>query len=323
MCLYQIFPTQILEKNKIPQTVEDRITNMKENLCLSDFEILCEIGSGTNGTVYKAKLSAGHILLENADSNSTIFAIKKISLGDKSKDTVKEVFMLKNITHPNIIKCYASFIEDENLYIVMEYAEGGDLLSLILKQKEAQRYFSEQSIWKYAWQICCGMLHMHAQGIIHRDIKALNILISNGVLKIGDLGESRFLKETDYLHGKQVGTPMFLAPEVIKHENYDHRVDIWALGCVLYHIAALDPPFPNPDIDSLLSDIKYKSPKPLPGIYSSSLESFISKCLSKKISDRPFINHLIPLFPNHTFTNYIDLKNYKNMQKSNEGKNIK
>ena len=71
---------------------------------------------------------------------------------------------------------------------------------------------------------------MHANNIIHRDIKTLNVLIRDNKLKIGDLGESRFLNETDYLSGKTVGTPMFLSPEVIKHENYDHRVDIWALG---------------------------------------------------------------------------------------------
>jgi len=71
---------------------------------------------------------------------------------------------------------------------------------------------------------------MHANDIIHRDIKTLNIFIKNGVLKIGDLGESRSLSEADYLSGKTVGTPMFLAPELVKHHNYDHRVDIWALG---------------------------------------------------------------------------------------------
>ena len=71
---------------------------------------------------------------------------------------------------------------------------------------------------------------MHANNFIHRDIKTLNVLIKDNKLKIGDLGESRFLNEADYLSGKTVGTPMFLSPEVIKHENYDHRVDIWALG---------------------------------------------------------------------------------------------
>lgn len=80
--------------------------------------------------------------------------LNKISLEHKSKDTVKEVFMLKNITHPNIIKCHASFIEDDFLYIVMEYAQDGDLLSLIDRQKQTKRFFSEKTLWNYAWQLC-------------------------------------------------------------------------------------------------------------------------------------------------------------------------
>jgi len=71
---------------------------------------------------------------------------------------------------------------------------------------------------------------MYVNNIIHRDLKTVNILIKDGAMKIGDLGESKILNKTDYLKGKTVGTPMFLSPEVIKHENYDHRVDVWALG---------------------------------------------------------------------------------------------
>lgn len=77
-------------------------------------------------------------------------------------------------------------------------------------------------------------------------------MIKDGVLKIGDLGESKFLNKTDYLSGKTVGTPMYLSPEVIKHENYDHRVDIWGFGCIIYHLAALKPPFSSESIEGLL-----------------------------------------------------------------------
>jgi serine/threonine protein kinase len=118
-------------------------------LSLKDFEIISKIGSGTNGTVYKTKLLVPH----DFGTNDEYFAIKTISLERKSKDTVKEDFILKNITHPNIIKCHASFVEDNYLYIVMEYAQDGDLLSLIKKQKQAKRFFSEQTLWNYAWQL--------------------------------------------------------------------------------------------------------------------------------------------------------------------------
>lgn len=114
--------------------------------------------------------------------------------------------------------------------MVMEYADGGDLFSLIQKQKAAGKFFSEKKLWLFAWQITCGLLHMYNSDVVHRDLKSQNVMIKNGVLKIGDLGESRFLNQTDFCSGKTVGTPMFLSPEVIRHENYDHRVDVWGFG---------------------------------------------------------------------------------------------
>ena len=85
---------------------------------------------------------------------------------------------------------------------------------------------------------------MHANNIIHRDIKAMNTFLFEGkVIKVGDLGESRILGCTNFLKGKVVGTPLFLAPEVVREEQYDHRVDIWSFGCLMYHLANLFPPF--------------------------------------------------------------------------------
>lgn len=150
---------------------------------------------------------------------------------------------------------------------------------------------------------------MHANNIIHRDIKANNILISNlgsktsenpkrPVLKLADLGESSVLSSWKFIKGKIVGTPLFLAPEVIKHENYDHRVDIWALGCVLYHLAALEPPFTGGSQKVLLNAIQYKNPKPL-GLYSKNLRNFINKMLEKQKIKRPFILDLFKMFPSN------------------------
>jgi NIMA (never in mitosis gene a)-related kinase 1/4/5 len=93
---------------------------------------------------------------------------------------------------------------------------------------------------------------MHKNNVIHRDIKALNTFVfEDKVLKIGDLGESRILNSTSFLKGKTVGTPLFLSPEVIKEENYDHRVDIWGLGCLMYHLTNLEPPFNGDSFEEL------------------------------------------------------------------------
>lgn len=93
---------------------------------------------------------------------------------------------------------------------------------------------------------------MHANNIIHWDIKALNTFVfQDKHLKIGDLGESRILNSQSFLKGKMVGTPLFLSPEVLKEENYDHWVDIWALGCLMYHLTNLEPPFNSESYEDL------------------------------------------------------------------------
>jgi len=89
-------------------------------------------------------------------------------------------------------------------------------------------YFSERDIWSYAWQMCLGVLHLHARDVIHRDIKCLNLLLSdNGAtLKLGDLSESRVLSYKKYIRSSQlIGTPLSLSPEVIASKNYDQRVN--------------------------------------------------------------------------------------------------
>ena len=125
----------------------------------------------------------------------------------------------------------------------------------------------------------------------------MNILVHDGVLKLADLGESKLLNTTKFLKGKTVGTPLFLSPEVIKHENYDHRVDIWALGWVLYHLATLEPPFNQNNLESLLYAIQYKQPKPVGIWYSSKLRNFIHWMLEKSKIRRPFITDLFDMFP--------------------------
>ena len=116
-----------------------------------------------------------------------------------------------------------------------------------------------------------------------------------------------------------VGTPLFLSPEVIKKENYDHRVDIWALGCVMYHLAALEPPFVSENIENLLKTIQFKTPKPLQGCYSIKLKEFIYKMLEKQKSKRPFITELFDMFPSsYQLIRDVDIVNYNMLKNRDE-----
>ena len=123
-------------------------------------------------------------------------------------------------------------------------------------------YFAEKDIWKYAWQMCCGVLHLHTRGVVHRDIKCMNILLTGGesyeraLLKLGDMGESRVLDTQSYIKtDKIIGTPLSMSPEVVKNEGYDQRSDIWSMGVALYTMACLKPPFYDSSIKDLFTSI--------------------------------------------------------------------
>ena len=126
----------------------------------------------------------------------------------------------------------------------MEYAQKGDLYTLLKEHRSKKKYISEKDLWQYALQILAGIQYLHMKSIIHRDLKCLNIfLTSDSTIKIGDMGVSEILPNGMTQQGSRVGTPLFLAPELVKNYQYDHKIDMWAFGCAIYHLACLETPF--------------------------------------------------------------------------------
>ncbi len=118
--------------------------------------------------------------------------------------------------------------------------------------------------------MCLALLHLHSHDIIHRDVKCLNILrTAEGVVKLGDLSESTMLNKTKYVKTRRIGTPLYLSPEVIKHESYDHRSDVWSFGVVMYHLAALEVPFLDTKLQGLMKKILFSEPRPFQACYSN------------------------------------------------------
>lgn len=142
---------------------------------------------------------------------------------------------MKPLDHPNIIKYIDSFIENNELYIVTEWAEKGDLKKLIKEHTSDEIPFDEATIWDYMRQISSALKHMHEKKIMHRDLKPANIFIASDMsLKIGDLGLGRvFGSETLEAYSK-VGTPLYMSPELIQDSGYNFNADVWSLGCICY-----------------------------------------------------------------------------------------
>jgi NIMA (never in mitosis gene a)-related kinase 1/4/5 len=193
-------------------------------------------------------------------SDGSVYAMKKVKMQKLSsrekENALNEVRILASINHPNVIGYKDAFFEDRTntLCVVMEHADGGDVLQLISQKKKENAKFSEKMVWHYFIQIVRGLKALHDLKICHRDIKCANLFLTKkGVIKLGDLNVSKIQK-----HGMlrtQTGTPYYACPEVWKDMPYDHRSDIWSIGCVLYEMVTNLPPFRAANMKGLYSRV--------------------------------------------------------------------
>ena len=205
---------------------------------------------------------------------------------------------MQKLNHPNIIKFYTSFVDNDNLFILMEYAQHGDLYRLIKEQRAKKKYISEKDLWNFAKQILQGVEYLHSIDVLHRDIKCLNIFLSdNKQIKLGDMGVSDILARGSHMHRQRVGTPLYLSPELIKNYQYDHKIDIWAVGCALYHLSQLEPPFQGENLVTLGAAITSKKPKSVPHVYSKQFSQFIETLMMKMPNQRPSAAEALALIP--------------------------
>lgn len=254
--------------------------------CLLSYTILSELGRGAFSTVYKVKYIP----------NGEIFCLKKITQ-KKNNHKFNEVKILQSIHHPHLIKFISSFVDDNYLYIVMEYCEYGDLYTLLKSVRKKGIYIMEDVLWDIAYQTLLGLEYIHNKQIIHRDIKLLNIFMNKDkIIKIGDLGMSKLFKKKELMQSR-VGTPLYLPPELVKKEKYDFKVDIWSFGCSLYHLSKCHPPFNEENMIKLGHAIVNDTPPSLPDIYSEAFKGFLSLLMSKQKENRPSSSEALCYIP--------------------------
>ena len=160
----------------------------------------------------------------------------------------------------------------------MELADGGDVLKQIENHKKKKTSFTEKEIWYYFIQMVRGIKALHDLKICHRDIKCANVFLTKDkVVKLGDLNVSKVVKK-GLLH-TQTGTPYYASPEVWRDKPYDYSSDVWSLGCVLYEIITLSPPFRAANMNGLYHKVLRGWYDPIPSHYSMDLKMMVKSCL--------------------------------------------
>eukprot|EP00002_Diphylleia_rotans_P025751 TRINITY_DN5105_c0_g1_i2.p1 TRINITY_DN5105_c0_g1~~TRINITY_DN5105_c0_g1_i2.p1 ORF type:complete len:617 (-),score=133.61 TRINITY_DN5105_c0_g1_i2:646-2496(-) len=245
------------------------------------------LGRGAYGVVY-----AAHDLCNQRPCVlKRVRYCKENSKERASVDT--EINIMKKFTHANIVHCYAFFIDprQEMLSLVLEYCSKGDMYECI--QRQNGKHFTERDILIWFHQMLLGLDHIHKEKIIHRDIKTKNIFLTKyNVVKIGDFGCSRALKTME-LAKSFVGTPCYMAPELGVGKPYDYKTDVWALGCVLYEITCLKPPFDAPNLYLLSKAIRKGEYGSVPELYSEDLRGLIKVMLSVEPDARPSTSQIL------------------------------
>ncbi|XP_076932452.1 mitogen-activated protein kinase kinase kinase NPK1-like [Bidens hawaiensis] len=252
------------------------------------------IGCGAFGRVYMGM---------NLDSGE-LLAVKQVSVvvNTASKDKTQahireleeEVKLLKNLSHPNIVRYLGTAREEESLNIFLEFVPGGSISSLLGKFGS----FPESVIRMYTKQILLGLEYLHKNGIMHRDIKGANILVDNkGQIKLADFGASKKVVELATMTGAKSmkGTPYWMAPEVILQTGHSFSADIWSVGCTVIEMATGKPPWSQQyqEVAALFHIGTTKAHPPIPDHLSSEAKEFLLKCLQKEPDLRPNASELL------------------------------
>jgi len=257
-----------------------------------EFQMLEKLGEGSYGTVWKA-------LHRNSGK---VIAIKKVEIDDDLDELINEINVMKQCKSKYVVSYFGSYWKDSDLWIVMEYCGAGSISDIMCI---LDIVLAEQQISVIMWYVLRGLEYLHYNQLkIHRDIKAGNILLNNkGEAKLADFGVSGQLSDTMAKRQTVIGTPFWMAPEVIQEVGYDVKADIWSLGITAIEMAQGDPPYSNIHPMRAIFMIPSRPPPRLrePDKWSPEFNDFIAKCLTKEVDERPTSRDLLE----HPFVNNV------------------
>ncbi|KAJ5220761.1 uncharacterized protein N7469_009648 [Penicillium citrinum] len=303
-----------LTKKPEPRQKEVRMSAMTENEVMDRLRSVVskdnpndsyskqrKIGQGASGSVYVARVKehapspVARELYRQYGPRCQV-AIKQMDLRSQPRKEliVNEIIVMKDSQHANIVNFLDSFLQEQSneLWVVMEFMEGGALTDVI----DNNQVIAENQIATICAETCKGLAHLHSQNIIHRDIKSDNVLLDRvGHVKITDFGFCAKLTESKSKRATMVGTPYWMAPEVVKQKEYGPKVDCWSLGIMAIEMIESEPPYLNEEPLKALYLIatngtpRLKKPEKL----SKELKAFLSVCLCVDVRSRATADELL------------------------------
>ncbi|XP_046413981.1 serine/threonine-protein kinase 3 isoform X3 [Neodiprion lecontei] len=258
---------------------EESLTRQPEEV----FDIICKLGEGSYGSVYKAlHKESGQVL-----------AIKQVPVDTDLQEIIKEISIMQQCDSPYVVKYYGSYFKNTDLWIVMEYCGAGSVSDIMRLRKKT---LQEDEIATILCDTLKGLEYLHLRRKIHRDIKAGNILLNTeGHAKLADFGVAGQLTDTMAKRNTVIGTPFWMAPEVIQEIGYDCVADIWSLGITALEMAEGKPPYGDIHPMRAIFMIPTKPPPSFrePDKWSAEFIEFVSGCLVKNPEERATATELL------------------------------
>lgn len=289
------YPPVIKRKQKEPKPQELDVIRQLKDICYTVdpndmYKDMIKIGQGASGGVFIA-----HRSFENGNGEKTKMpvAIKQMNLEQQPKKEliINEILIMKKSQNRNIVNYLDSYLWKGDLWVVMEYMEGGSLTDVV-----TCNMMMEGQIAAVCKEVLQGLHHLHTNGVIHRDIKSDNILLSlQGDIKLTDFGFCAQLSETQAKRTTMVGTPYWMAPEVVTRKEYGSTVDIWSLGIMAIEMIEGEPPYLNENPLRALYLIATNGTPTLqsPESLSEIFRDFLSKCLEVDPEIRPSAEEML------------------------------
>ncbi|KEG14067.1 putative serine/threonine protein kinase, putative,protein kinase [Trypanosoma grayi] len=270
--------------------VADESKAMASEVFLSKYRKIKSIGKGSFGEAVLVRSKAD-------GKRYVVKAIESASMTQKEKrDVQNEIRILAAVNHPNIIRYHEHFEDGTLIFIIMEYADGGDLNTRIkeAKKQNPSTPFEPKLAMFWFLQICMALKYLHDNHILHRDLKTANIfLTSRNVVKLGDFGISTVLQNTLACAKTVCGTPYYFSPELCQNKPYNNKSDVWALGVVLYEMLTLQRPFNAKSLKELLKKILVGQYDPIPTTVPAEMRSLCAALLQVNPVQRPSVNRIL------------------------------